>query len=105
MTDFATMTNAQLNGFAGRRDPRFAEWADKTRDENMPRYTTCHDLAIALLGRWGYEWERMRYDDSPFCVTVTSASGEFVSIDESPTCDTARALMIAACGLKESEEG
>lgn len=101
MTDFATLTNAQINGFAGRRDPRFAEWADKTRDENMPGYSTSASVALALLGRWGYTWERHKLFCGPMNVTVYT-DHHSASCIESPTCDFTRALMNAACALKES---
>jgi hypothetical protein len=116
MTDFATMTNAQLNRWAAERDgwtnirntpggslcgdhPSGIDW--------LPGYADRADLAIALLGRWGYEWCRVQDSDNEFIVYVWPASGYWGhghKCYESPDCDTARALVIAACGLKESEE-
>jgi hypothetical protein len=108
MTDFATMTNPELNRWAAERDndDMWLRGTDTDGSEVVlsPNYAESTDAAIALLGRWGYEWERAIWADSPPVITVSGDVGVFCC-DESPDCDTARALVIAACGLKESDEG
>lgn len=126
MTDFATLTNAQLNRWAAERDgysvfyekplwflrqPSGATLIGRPADSPdqawaiAPKCADRADLAIALLGRWGYRWTRgFSYPAyTPFVVV----SNRFTShrAYESPDCDTARALIIAANSLKESEEG
>jgi hypothetical protein len=142
MTDFATLTNPELNRWAAERDDvAYAEWyisvdggksseysSDKEESvkqffarltPNSPcgymmrgaiykrypeaAYADRADLAIALLGRWGYQWTRgFSY---PSYTPFVEVSNRFTShrAHESPDCDTARALVIAACALKEME--
>jgi hypothetical protein len=108
MTDFATYTNAQINRWSAERDPAFERWASHTRDENLPDYSTSMNVAIALLGRWGYEWIRVHDSGGTYIIYVWPTGGYWgdgCQCAESPECDTARALVIAANSLKESEEG
>jgi hypothetical protein len=132
MTDFATYTNAQLNRWAAVRDGWKVEmqgeywsgviyhaqntntgeqYTSQTRDFvwnqalKNSNYAKSTDAAIALLGRWGYRWTRgFSY---PSYTPFVEVSNRFTShrAHESPECDTARALIIAANSLKESEEG
>lgn len=108
MTDFATHTNAQLNRWAAERDndDMWLRATDMDGNEEVlsPTYADRADLAIALLGRWGYEWTRgFCYPNKPFVDVHNKTSKHRVY--ESPECDTARALVIAANSLKESEGG
>lgn len=129
MSDFATLTNAQLNRWAAERDgfkvvtisdngkgygqfelQQHGEFYGPYTHEYLsdawlavPKVADRADLAIALLCRWGYRWMRYGlYND--LRVTVYSANNH-CTVYESPECDTARALVIAANSLKESEEG
>ena len=124
MNDFATYTNPQLNRWAAERDGYFDFWTTSdSAGEHLyghvkgkkpppcpqklstaiPTYATRADLAIALLGRWGYEWTRgFSYPDyTPFVEVYNRFTSH--RAHESPDCDTARALVIAANSLKESE--
>ncbi len=128
MTDFATYTNAQLNRWAAEQNgwriecrdncwllyaPDGEDWFFGTRDGEQramerlleqTRYPLSSDTAIALLGRWGYEWERARSESGMSNYVEVYGNGDSQHHFESPDCDTARALVVAACGLKESEE-
>jgi hypothetical protein len=106
MTDFATLTNPELNRWAAERDGYIVTGCKRTYWRETSDYADRADLAIALLGRWGYEWCRVQDSDNEFIVYVWPASGYWGhghKCYESPDCDTARALVIAACSLKESE--
>jgi hypothetical protein len=131
MTDFATYTNAQLNRWAAEMDgwKCVQFWSDLYEkymyqithndaavgcadfEEDtlwllfVPKVANSSDLAIALLSRWGYEWRRV-WDVEQLCYVVevyTPDRKAWRDCNESPDCDTARALVIAACSLKGSE--
>jgi hypothetical protein len=127
MTDFATLTNPELNRWAAERDgyhdfymqDRYCDGSefvlcafhnDRQDDAGkfpveLPTYADRADLAIGLLGRWGYEWSRVRTESGMSNYVEVYGNGDSQHHFESPDCDTARALVIAACSLKESEEG
>lgn len=109
--DFSALTDAELDRWIAERDgwDFSGECPEHESGDvwlGMPDYARSADAAIALAGRWGYEWRRDKIGDGEFFVGVWKPfNGGIIAshCNESPEKPTARALSEALAQAKARE--
>lgn len=118
MLEFAAMTDTEVNRWAAERDG-LADWGKSfcNKDRALTAYlewigdiSNSADAAIALLERWGLEWQKVYQayltDQNQirfgYAVYIHCKHDFSHAYEITDTCKFPRALLNAACAAKEA---